>query len=178
MRFVYVPFPEDVPVYGVSAQENLTAQQVSETVSGALNGGYRFVDIQNKEVLITESELAQFDALSLQERMMVMLAAMGLEDTDNVFRDALSEPARALAAAIDDRVEKMTESERKRRNNDINRCFSPREVQSGNETCESAGIVLIIEDNGRRSYERYCFYYVDGCWRLYQIEEGRYIAAD
>lgn len=48
MRFVYVPFPEDVPVYGVSAQENLTAQQVSETVSGALNGGYRSWSLRKK----------------------------------------------------------------------------------------------------------------------------------
>ena len=177
-EFVYIPVAENVPVYGVIAQGNPTAQWVAQTVSAALNGGYRYVDIQNKEVVMNNSELAQFDALSLEDRMLVMMAAMGLNDPTGDFRANMSDAARALAAEIDNRVAMMSDSERTARMDEVNVFFPPRLVSVNGVSYEGVGIVLIINNNGSKSYERYTFYDDYGTWKLYQIEEGKYITVD
>ena len=112
----------------MTAADNPTAQWVARTVSDALNGGYRYVDIQNKEVVMNGVELAKFDALSLDDRMLVMMAAMGLSDAAGDFRSSMSDAARALATDIDSRVAMMSDSERATRMDEVNVFFPPRLV--------------------------------------------------
>jgi hypothetical protein len=56
--------------------------------------------------------------------------------------------------------------------------FPPRLVSVNGVSYEGVGIVLIINNNGSKSYERYTFYDDYGTWKLYQIEEGKYITVD
>ena len=177
-EFVYIPVAKNIQVHGVTAADNPTAQWVAHTVSAELNSGYRYVDIQNKEVLMNNNELAQFDALSLEDRMLVMMAAMSLNDTAGDFRASMSDAARALAAEIDSRVAMMSDSERAARMDEVNVFFPPRLVNVNGAAYEGVGIVLIINNNGSKSYERYTFYDADGVWKLHQIEEGKYVVVD
>lgn len=178
MAFVYVPYPEDAQVHSVNAGDALTAQQTANTVSAALNGGYQYVDIENKALVMNDGELAQFDALSLEDRMLVMMAAMGLNDTTGDFRVTMSDAARELAAAIDSRVAELSDEARAARMEEVNKFFLPRQITLNGAACESVGIVLIIDTNGSRTYERYVFYNDNGFWKLHQIEEGKNITVD
>ena len=177
-EFVYVPYPKNVSVHGVSAADDLTAQQTANKVSISLNGGYQYVDIKNKALMMNDGDLAQFDALSLEDRMLVMMAAMGLSDTTGEFRATMSDAARALAAAIDSRVAELSDGERTARMEEVNKSFPPRQITLNGAAYESVGIVLIIDTNGNQSYERYVFYDDNGVWKLHQIEEGKYIVVD
>ena len=177
-EFVYEPVGTNVPVHSVIAADDQTVQRVAQSVSDALNGGYRYVDIQNKEVVMNGSEIARFDTLSLEDRMLVMMAAMGLTDTAGDFRSSMSDEARALAADIDTRVAAMTDSQRAARMDEVNVFFPPRLVTVNGVTYEGVGIVLIINANGNKSYERYTFYDANGVWKLHLIEEGKYVTVD
>ena len=143
-----------------------------------LGRNYRYVDIQNKEVVMNGVEIARFDTLSLEDRMLVMMAAMGLTDTAGDFRSSMSDAARALAADIDTRVAAMTDSQRAARMDEVNVFFPPRLVTVNGVTYEGVGIVLIINANGNKSYERYTFYDANGVWKLHLIEEGKYVTVD
>lgn len=177
-EFVYEPVGTNVPVHSVIAADDQTVQRVAQSVSDALNGGYRYVDIQNKEVVMDGVEIARFDTLSLEDRMLVMMAAMGLTDTAGDFRSSMSDAARALAADIDTRVAAMTDSQRAARMDEVNVFFPPRLVTVNGVTYEGVGIVLIINANGNKSYERYTFYDANGVWKLHLIEEGKYVTVD
>ena len=177
-EFVYEPVGTNTPVNGVAAADEQTVQRVAQSVSDALNGGYRYVDIQNKEVVMDGVEIARFDTLSLEDRMLVMMAAMGLTDTAGDFRSSMSDAARALAADIDTRVAAMTDSQRAARMDEVNVFFPPRLVTVNGVTYEGVGIVLIINANGNKSYERYTFYDANGVWKLHLIEEGKYVTVD
>ena len=137
-----------------------------------------YVDILNKEVVMNSSEIAQFDALSLEDRMLVMMAAMGLSDTAGDFRANLSDAARVLAAEIDSRVAMMSDSERASRAEEVNVFFPPRLVTVNGVSYEGVGIVLVINTNGKKSYERYDYYNDNGVWKLHQIVRDKYAPVD
>ena len=178
MELVYKPIPEDNPVHGVIAADAPTAQWVAKTVSAALNGGYQYVKNQNKAVVINDDELTRFDALSLEDRILVMMVAMGLNNTVGEFRATMSDAAKALAEAIDNRVAEMSDEARANRMEAVNAYFSPHRITINDVAYEAVGIVLIIDANGDRTNERYVFYNDNGIWRLYQIEVGEYITVD
>lgn len=177
-EFVYIRVAENVPVHGVTAAEKPTAQWVAHTVITELNGGYQTVGIQNKAVVMNSGEFAEFDRLTLEDRMLVMMAAMGLNDTTGKLRADMSDTAKVLAETIDRRVAAMSDGERTARTEEVNTCFPPRWVTVNGATYEGVGIVLIINTNGNQFCERYVFYNDNGSWKLHQIEEGKYVIMD
>ena len=177
-EFVYVPVEENEPVHGVTAAERPTAQDTAHTVNAELNGGYQYVDIQNKIQVMNDEELSQFNELSIEDRILVMMVAMGLENTDGDFRSTMSDSAKALSIVLDDRLTQMSEDERAQLIDALRVYFPPRLITIDGVQYEAVGIVLVIDNNGEKTCLRYDFYNDNGVWKLYQIEKGKYITVD
>lgn len=152
-----------------------TAQRHAHDVNEKRYGGYQYVDILEKERLMNESELAQFNTLSLEDRMLLMMTAMGLDNTGGAFRDSMTQEAKTLAEAIDARVATMSEAEQAARRAEIDAYFQPRQITMDGVTFESVGIVLVIDTNGNKTYESHIFFDDNGIWKLHHVEEGRFV---
>lgn len=174
LTFVYVPVAENAETHGVSAAGAPTFRAVVDTLNRAYYGGYTNIDIENKARVLAGDVLAQFDTLRLEDRMVILMAAMGLPHTDGAFRDSLSDAGRALMARIDAGEAAMTEDEKRARAALVDSAFPPRQATVDGTACESVGIVLVIDESGDKTRERYTFCDANGEWKLHRVEIGEY----
>ena len=170
-ELVYVPVADDVAVNGVKAADHPAMADALKTVGDALDGAS--VDLLNKDKLMDAGELARFDRLSAKERLLVALEALGF-DGAKADTAELSEDARALVSAIGERLAGLSESEAGARQTAIDAAFQPRLIVVDGQEYESVGLVLVVTENGKKSYERYTFFKDDGAWKLNGIEKGEY----
>jgi len=67
-------------------------QEVAENVSRTVETDNLKVDVKDKADVLDREELSEFDRLSINDRLLLLLVAMQMPDTDGAFREiSLSE---------------------------------------------------------------------------------------
>lgn len=173
-EFVYVPVNDNTAVNGVKAADHADMGETFKTVGDSLDGEGASVDIVDKEKLMDAAELARFDKLSVKDRLLVVLKALGFGEALGEIAGDMSDAAVALSDDIAARVDAMTESERNALLNRLYGEFLPRLIVIDGQEYEAVGIEVVITRGGEKTYERYTFYKDGGAWKLYQIEQGEY----
>ena len=173
-EFVYVPVNDNTAVNGVKAADHADMGETFKTVGDSLDGEGASVDIVDKEKLMDAAELKRFDKLSVKDRLLVVLKALGFGEALGEIAEDMSDDAVALSDDIAARVDAMTESERNALLDRLYGEFLPRLIVIDGQEYEAVGIEVVITRGSEKTYERYTFYKDDGAWKLYQIEQGEY----
>lgn len=173
-EFVYVPVNDNTAVNGVKAADHADMGETFKTVGDSLDGEGASVDIVDKEKLMDAAELARFDKLSVKDRLLVVLKALGFGEALGEIAGDMSDDAVALSDDIAARVDAMTESERNALLDRLYGEFLPRLIVIDGQEYEAVGIEVVITRGSEKTYERYTFYKDGGAWKLYQIEQGEY----
>ncbi len=121
-------------------------------------------------VLVPADLLAAFDALSLEDRLLILMELLGCGEPEG-----LSEEGEQVLADIHAAIDAMTPEQQAARQADMDKHFLPRSVTDENGVeHKSVGIELEIQEGAKLSYERYTFYEDADEWKLFSIETGTY----
>lgn len=154
LELVYEPVDEDTEVSGVKASDKLPMEEALAIVGESLDAEEVTVEIPGIEKVLNEEEMAKFNQLTVQERLMVALNALGFGD---ILKTAMTQEEKdALMQLLAEQFAKETI------------------VIDGEEyTCFC--IDLVITRDGEKTYQRYAFRQDDeGKWILCQIDIGEY----
>ena len=168
----YVTVAAETEIHGVTAAASPVIQEVAENVSRTVETDNLKVDVKDKADVLDREELSEFDRLSINDRLLLMLVAMQMPDTDGAFRDTMSEQGKALAKELDAHAALMTEAEKAALKKSVDEDFQHSTVTIDGQTYESISLVLIVDRNGKKTYERYVFYHDGGEWILYRVDIG------
>ena len=173
-EFVYVPVDANTEVNGVKAADRPGMAEAFKKVGDSLDGEGASIDIVDKEKLMDAEELKRFDRLSVKDRLLVALKALGFGEALGDIADDMSDDAVALSDDIAARVDALTDAEKQALLDRLYGSFLPRLIIIDGQEYEAVGIEVVITRGGEKSYERYTFYKDEGAWKLYQIEKGEY----
>ncbi len=121
-------------------------------------------------VLVPADLLARYDALSLQDRLFILMDLLGCGTPED-----LTEEGQAVLKDIHAAVDAMTPEQQVARQADMDKHFLPRTVvDENNVQHKSVGIELEIAEGNHLSYERYTFFEDEGEWKLFELEKGEY----
>ena len=115
---VFTEMPASEEVHGVKAEDNVPMVEALATVVDAIAAEEETATVQiaNVERVVTAEEKEALDALPVKEQLFTFLSVIGFEEqvdkTLSTSGEALSEPAQALKAQIQERVAAMTQQER------------------------------------------------------------------
>ena len=115
---VFTEVPATETVHGVKAEDNVPMVEALATVVDSIAAEEEGASIQiaNVERVVTAEEKAALEALPAKEQIFTFLSVIGFEaQVDETLAGAgaaLSEPAQALKAQIQERVAAMTEEDR------------------------------------------------------------------
>lgn len=124
---------------------------------------------QNADKVLNTDEMDRFNLLSIKNQFLVLLSVLGFEDEVQDVQTKINREAKALVTSVSDRIAALSDAEKPA----VDQLFPPTKVTINSKECNSIGIVLVIDHNGTRDYNRYTFYEADDAWRLYQIEQGK-----
>ena len=179
LELVYEPVDEDTEVSGVKASDKLPMEEALAIVGESLDAEEVTVEIPGIEKVLNEEEMAKFNQLTVQERLMVALNALGFGDilktamADNP--DLLGEDAKALVDDIDARMAAMTQEEKDALMQLLAEQFAKETIVIDGEEYTCFCIDLVITRDGEKTYQRYAFRQDDeGKWILCQIDIGEY----
>lgn len=108
----YVTVAPETEIHGVTAAASPAVQQVAGNMSRTMEADNLIVDVKDKAAVLDQDELSEFDRLSVNDRLLLMLVAMQMPDTDGAFRDTLSEQGKALAKELDAQAAGMIDAEK------------------------------------------------------------------
>ncbi len=162
-------YEETPALRGLNAEERPAMGEALDAIGNSLAGTTVSMWFLNEEKVVPAKLLKRFDALSLKDRLFILMDLLGCGEPEG-----LSEAGRALLAEMHAELEAMTDAERAARQAELDACFQPRHVQVDGVTHESVCFELEIQEGGKRSYERYTFYLDGKEWKLFRLETGLY----
>ncbi|MBR1822301.1 MAG: hypothetical protein IJ769_11875 [Clostridia bacterium] len=174
MELVFEEVDENTEINGIVVADHPAMAEALATVGESLDVENVTVEIVDSEKLMNVEEKAKFDRLPVKDRLLVVLSALGFGDALGDTADEMTDDAKALAESIAARVDSLSEAEKDALLNSIAGKFEPRLVVVDGVEYESVGIEVVIDRDGKKTYERYIFYKADGTWKLYNIEVGEY----
>ena len=177
-QFVYVPLDDNAEVNGVKAADQLPMVEAMKAVGDHLDGESVSVEVLDSEKLMDAAQKARFDSLTVKDRLLVTLSALGFGEALGDIGEEMSEEAKSLSEDIAASVEAMSEAEKQALLNKLNGLFLPRLVVIDDQEYEAVGIEVVVTRDGEKTYNRYTFYKDGGEWKLYRIEEGEYITVN
>ncbi len=178
MELVYEPADENTEINGVKAADHQPMAEVMQIVGDALDGENVTVEIVDSEKLMDAEEKARFDKLTVKDRLLVVLSALGFGDALGEISGEMSDEAKALTDDIAARVDSLSEEEKQALLDSISGRFEPRTIAIDGVEYESVGVEVVIDRDGEKTYERYIFYKDGDAWKLYGIEVGEYKAVE
>ena len=178
-ELVYEPASDTAEISGVKASDALPMAEALATVGEALDGEEVTIEIPGIEKVLNAEEMARFNKLSVQERLMIALDALGFSDilkaalADNP--ELLSPEAQALMGDIDERIGAMTPEELEALTKLLTELFVQEKIVIDGKEYTCFCIDLVITRDGEKTYQRYAFRQDDdGQWILCQIAIGEY----
>lgn len=179
VELVYEPVDDTAVISGVKASDALPMAEALAIVGETLDGEDVTIEIPGIEKVLDKEEMEQFNKLSIQERLMIALDALGFSDilkaalADNP--DLLSPEAQALMEEIDARIGAMTPEELEALTKLLTELFVQEKVVIDGQEYTCFCIDLVITRDGEKTYQRYAFRQDDeGQWILCQIAVGEY----
>lgn len=178
-KVVYEAVSEDTEVNGVKVADGLPMAEALVTVGKKLdeeikNGANVSVDIVGIDKVLTKEEKIRLDKLPVEDRMLVVLNALGLGDAiSDEAKAGMSEEAKALTDEITARIGSMSEAEKQALLDIIAEFFPKTTVTVDGKEFEAFSIDLVIDRDGKKEYDRYTFYNDGTQWTLYSIEVGK-----
>ena len=179
-ELVYVPVEGNVDMHGLKGDDQADAAAAAKALGDGLMGANGangangadgeaiIVTILGADKVLTPEEMKRFDALPLQDRIQVIMSAIGYPDAAGEMR----EDAQALADDIAERMAGLDEAGTAALLATIAEEFPKTTVTVGEETCEAFQLRLKIEQGDETSYERYTFFNDGGAWKLFGVEKG------
>ena len=177
-EFVYVPVDDNTAMNGVKAADHSGMADAVKTMGDSLGGEDVTVDILDKEKLMNGEELARFDKLSVKDRLLVVLKALGFGEALGGIEGEMSDEAAALSDDIAARVDALSDAEKQTLQDRLYSRFLPRLIVIDGQEYEAVGIEVVVTRDGVKSQARYTFYKDNGEWKLHQIEKGEYRAVN
>ncbi len=178
-ELVYEPVDENTEVSGVKVSDELTMEEALEQIGAALDEEDVTVEIPGIDQVLSEEEMEKFNQLSVRERLMVALSALGFQDMIQAALeenpDMLSADALALMDDIAARVDALSEEEKAALMKLLEELFVKDTVEIDGEVYTCYCIDLVITRDGEKTYQRFAFRQNDeGQWVLARIDIGEY----
>ena len=171
---VYEPVDENVAFNGIVVADHPAMAEALETVGESLDGENVEITIPGVEKLLDAAEMVRFNQLSVKDRLLVTLSALGYADALGDSGDAMSADAKALTDDVATRMANLTADEKQALLDVIAADFPAVPVTVDGQTYEGFSIDVVIDRAGSKTYERYTFYKDGSQWILYGIEVGEY----
>ena len=173
-EFIYVPVDDNTAVNGVKAADQVGMGEAMRIVGNSLDDEGASIEIVDQEKLMNAGELERFESLSVKDRLLVVLKALGFGEALGEIANEMTDDAKALSESIAARVDALSEAEKQALMDRLYGVFLPRLIVIDGQEYEAVGIEVVITRGGQKSYVRYTFYKDNGAWKLYSIEEGAY----
>lgn len=181
----YETVSEDTVVNGVKAADKLPVAEALKTIGETLDKEIKAEDVTVEiigadEVMnkVLGEDKAKFDKLPMKDRMLVVLAALGLGDSvGEEAQKGMSDEAKALTAQIAENLNAMNDDEKQALLDAIAEFFPKTTVSIDGKDFEAFIIEVVVTRNGEKEYDRYTFYNDGTQWTLYSIERGTPVEA-
>ena len=178
MELVYEPVSDETPVSGVRAADHPALVEALETVGETLEGDSVTVEIPNIDKVLTADEMKAFNALTVRERLMVALSALGFHDMVEEAAaqnpDLLSDEALKLVNDIAARLSALSEKELSAMAQLLAQVFPKETLFVDGQPYTCFNVDLVIDRDGQKSYERYTFRQDGESWVLAKVKVGVY----
>lgn len=176
---------DNTVVNGVKAADKLPVAEALKTIGEALDKEIEADDVTVEIIGADEmmnkvlgDDKAKFDKLPMKDRMLVVLAALGLGDSvGEEAQEGMSDEAKALTAQIAENLDKMDDDAKQELLKTIADLFPKTTVKIDGKDFEAFIIKVVVTRNGEKEYDRYTFYNDGTQWTLYSIERGTPVEA-